>query len=304
MVSNGVQAAPAGSLEDELAALNVSQFRQAARRFRRHRVAVVSAAILLLLCLAAILAPVITRYPPDMIDLALIQQPPNLTHWLGTDLNGRDVYSRLIYGGRISLSVGIVAVSIGSSIGCLLGGIAGYLGGWVEILVMRLTDVFMAFPALIIIITVAAFVGPGIYDTMLLLGIFGWMGICRLVRGEIMVLRESSYVEAARALGARPARVVTRHLLPNVVGPIVVAATFGVANAILTEAGLSFLGLGVQEPTPSWGNMLQAATGLTELQSMPWLWLPPGVMIFLAVLAINFVGDGLRDALDPRTRIG
>jgi len=151
---------------------------------------------------------------------------------------------------------------------------------------------------------VAAFVGPGLYDTMLLLGIFGWMGICRLVRGQILVLRESPYVEAALALGAPPRWVIFRHLLPNVVGPIVVAATFGIAEAILTEAALSFLGLGVQEPTPSWGNMLQAASGLSELQSMPWLWLPPGFMIFLAVISINFMGDGLRDAMDPRTKIG
>ena len=303
MASNKVVATEGTTGDTDFTTADVSQLRQVVRRFRRHRLALISSFVLMVMVGLAVFAPFIGRYNPDTINLLLIQQPPSFAHWLGTDLNGRDVFSRLLYGGRISLSVGIVAVSIGTVIGCLLGGSAGYLGDRVDTIVMRVTDVFMAFPSLIIIITVAAFVGPGLYDTMLLLGIFGWMGICRLVRGQILVLRESPYVEAAQALGAPPWWVIFRHLLPNVVGPIVVAATFGIADAILTEAALSFLGLGVQEPTPSWGNMLQAASGLSELQSMPWLWLPPGFMIFLAVISINFMGDGLRDAMDPRTKI-
>ena len=304
MPGNEVVATDVAAGEADFTIADVSQLRQVVRRFRRHRLALISSFVLVVMVGLAVFAPLIGRYNPDKINLLLIQQPPSFAHWLGTDLNGRDVFSRLLFGGRISLSVGIVAVSIGTVIGCLLGGSAGYLGDRVDTIVMRVTDVFMAFPSLIIIITVAAFVGPGLYDTMLLLGIFGWMGICRLVRGQILVLRESPYVEAALALGAPPRWVIFRHLLPNVVGPIVVAATFGIAEAILTEAALSFLGLGVQEPTPSWGNMLQAASGLSELQSMPWLWLPPGFMIFLAVISINFMGDGLRDAMDPRTKIG
>jgi peptide/nickel transport system permease protein len=271
------------------------------RRFRRHRLALGAVVVLVLLVASAVLAPVVSGYDPTDIDLALMRQPPSGQHWLGTDLNGRDVLSRLLHAGRISLSVGIVAVSISTAIGMALGGVAGYVAGRVDTLVMRVTDVFMAFPTLIIVITLVSFVGPSIYNVMLALGVFGWPGTCRLVRAQVLVLRGQEFTQAARALGASHWRVVARHMLPNAVSPVVVSATFGVANAILTEAGLSFLGLGVQAPTPSWGNMLQSARGLTELESMPWLWVPPGLMVMLAVLAINFIGDGLRDALDPRT---
>jgi peptide/nickel transport system permease protein len=270
----------------------------------RHRLAVVATGVLVLLALAAIGAPVIGGYDPKTIDLTQMRTPPTVYHWLGTDLNGRDVFTRLLYAGRISLSVGLVAVAISTTIGVALGGISGYLGGKVDTVIMRITDVFMAFPTLIIIITLVSFLGPSIYNAMLALGIFGWPGMCRLVRGQILVLREREFVEAARTLGARHHRIVVVHLLPNTIGQIMVATTFSLAGAILTEAGLSFLGLGVQPPTPSWGNMLQSARGLTELESMPWLWLPPGLMIVLTVLAVNFIGDGLRDAFDPQTRQG
>jgi len=166
--------------------------------------------------------------------------------------------------------------------------------------IMRFTDVFMCFPTLIIIITVVSFVGPSVYNAMVVIGIFGWTGMARLVRGEFLSLRQRPFVEAARSLGAPSSRIIFRHLLPNSIGPVIVSATFGMAGAILTEAGLSYLGLGVQAPTPSWGNMLNAARSLTQLQTMPWLWISPGIMIIIAVLAINFIGDGLRDALDPR----
>ena len=222
-------------------------------------------------------------------------------HLLGTDDIGRDVLSRIIYGTRVSLSVGLVSVTIYVVIGTVLGSISGYFGGWVDSTIQRFTDAVMCFPSLIIIVAAVAIVGPSIYNVMIVIGLLTWPGICRLVRGQILTLREREFVEAARAIGAPPSKVIFSHLLPNTVAPITVAATFGVAAAILTEAGLSFLGLGVQPPTPSWGNMINTAQSAAVLQQMPWLWIPAGVLIALAVLSINFIGDGLRDALDPRS---
>ncbi len=188
-----------------------------------------------------------------------------------------------------------------SFIGTILGALSGYFGGWVDSTIQRFTDAIMCFPSLIIIIAAVAIIGPSIYNVMIVIGLLTWPGICRLVRGQFLSLREREFVEAARSMGARPNRIIFRHLLPNAIAPITVAATFGVAAAILTEAGLSFLGLGVQPPTASWGNMINTAQSAAVLQQMPWLWIPAGIMIALAVLSINFVGDGLRDALDPRS---
>lgn len=272
------------------------------QRFRRHRMAVLGLAVLLLLTVGAVAAPVIARKSPYKVDLSSYRKPPSRAHILGTDAAGRDVFSRLLYAGRVSLSVGLVAVSIYTAIGMTLGALAGYAGGWVDGIVMRLADVFLSFPSLIIIITMVAVLGPSIYNVMLAIGLLGWPPIARLLRGDLLSLREREFVTAARAIGAPSWRIVTRHLLPNAMAPIIVAATFGIANAILLEAGLSFLGLGVPPPTASWGNMLTDAQSLTVLESMLWLWIPPGVMIALAVLSINFIGDGLRDALDPHLR--
>jgi peptide/nickel transport system permease protein len=269
------------------------------RRFRRHRLALIGSTILLLLAISAIGAPLIARHDPYAIDLSAYQSGPTRHHILGTDSAGRDVFSRLLHAGRVSLSVGLVAVTIYTAIGVALGALAGFYGGWVDSLVMRLADVFLSFPSLIIIITLASVLGPSIYNVMLAIGLLGWPPIARLLRGELLSLREREFVLGARASGCGGARLIFRHLLPNAMAPVIVAATFGIAYAILIEAGLSFLGLGVQLPTPSWGNMLTDAQSLTVLESMPWLWLPPGVMIALAVLSINFIGDGLRDALDP-----
>jgi len=269
------------------------------RRFRRHRLAMIGAAILLLLAVSAIAAPVISRTSPYSIDLSAYQQGPSAAHWLGTDSAGRDVFSRLLYAGRVSLTVGLTSVAIYSAIGVLLGAIAGFYGGWVDSVLMRLADIFLAFPVLVIIITLAAMFGPSLTNLILAIGFLSWPLIARILRGEVLSLREREFVLAARASGASPRRLIFRHLLPNAMAPIIVAATLGIAYAILLEAGLSFLGLGVQPPTPSWGNMLSDAQSLAVLSSMPWLWLPPGIMIALAVLAINFIGDGLRDALDP-----
>lgn len=268
-------------------------------RFRRHRLAVVGATVLLILVVASLAAPVIARHDPYAVDLRAYRKPPSAQHLLGTDSSGRDVLSRLLHAGRVSLSVGLVAVSIYIAIGTVLGGVAGFFGGGVDSLIMRAADVVMSFPSLIVIITIVAVVGPSIYNIMVVIGFLGWPPTARLVRGNFLSLREREFVVAARAIGANNARLIVRHLLPNALAPVIVAASFGMAQAILLEAGLSFLGLGVQPPTPSWGNMLTDAQSFSVLRTMTWLWIPPGVMIATTVLAINFIGDGLRDALDP-----
>lgn len=271
------------------------------RAFMRHRLALFGAIVVLVLILIAIFAPLLAPYDPARVDLFATAQGPSRAHLLGTDDIGRDVLSRVIYGARVSLSVGLVSVTIYVTIGMVLGSVSGYFGGWVDSTIQRFTDAVMCFPSLIIIIAAVAIIGPSIYNVMIVIGLLTWPGICRLVRGQILTLREREFVEAARAMGASPSRVIFSHLLPNTIAPITVAATFGVAAAILTEAGLSFLGLGVQPPTASWGNMINTAQSAAVLQQMPWLWVPAGVMIALAVLSINFVGEGLRDALDPRS---
>ncbi|MEZ4676838.1 MAG: ABC transporter permease [Caldilineaceae bacterium] len=270
------------------------------RRFRRHRLAVVGAGFMLILIFLALFAPFLATHDPYQLDMRATKEPPNAEYLLGTDTAGRDMWSRLIYAGRISLSVGVVSVTIYITIGTLLGAVAAYYGGWVDSLIMRFTDTVMSFPDLIIIITVVAFIGPSIYNVMLAIGLLGWPGTCRLVRGQVLALREIEFIEAAHSTGLPTGRILWRHLLPNVVPYLIVVATLGMAGAILTEAGLSFLGLGVQPPTPSWGNMLNSAQRLTLLEQYPHLWLSPGLMIAVTVLSINFIGDALRDALDPR----
>jgi peptide/nickel transport system permease protein len=269
------------------------------QRFRRHRIAMVGLTILAILAFCAIFAPIIAHNDPYHTTLGLIRKPPTAAHWLGGDSSGRDVYARLIYAGRVSLSVGLVAVGIYTAIGLLLGALAGYYGGWVDSIIMRFADIVLSFPSLIIIITVVSVLGPSIYNIMLVIGLLGWPPMARILRGLFLSLRERDFIVASRTVGAPNSRIIFKHLLPNALAPVIVAATFGIAQAILLEAGLSFLGLGVQPPTASWGNMLTDAQSLTVLESQPWLWIPPGIMIALAVLSINFIGDGLRDALDP-----
>lgn len=278
-----------------------SLWAKARKRFFRHKLAVLGLVVLTVLVLMAVLAPLIERYSPIDLDLGSMSQAPSAAHWLGTDTTGRDVWSRIVHAGRVSLSVGLVAVSISTFIGVLIGGISGYAAGKVDMALMRFTDIVMAFPSLVMIITIASVLGPSIYNTMLVIGILTWPGIARLVRGQFLSFREQQFVLAARSIGVTPFQIMVRHLFPNVVGTVTVAATFGMANAILQEASLSFLGLGVQAPTPSWGNMLQDAQSHAILEGTPWLWIAPGLMIALAVLSINFIGDGLRDALDPRS---
>ncbi len=272
------------------------------RRLRRNPRAMLGLYLLIILGLTALLAPYITNHDRDAIDMMMVERPPSALHWLGTDDLGRDVFTRLIYGGRVSLTVGLVAVAIYLCIGVVLGSVAGYYGGVVDNVIMRITDVIMVLPFFPLALTMAAVLGPSVYNTMIIIGLLGWTGICRLVRGEFLSLRRRDFVEAAYAEGASDARIIFRHILPNAMAPIMVAATLGVAGAILSEAGLSFLSLGVQQPTPSWGNMLSSAISLRVLLLRPWLWIPPGLIIFVAVLSVNLLGDGLRDALDPRLK--
>jgi len=272
-------------------------------RFRRNKLALCGIALLTLFCLVAIFAGVIARQSPYTVDLDNLKTPPNSKHILGTDAAGRDVFARLVFGARVSMSVAFVAVSISGVIGTVIGLLAGYAGGWVDALLMRFTELVMTFPTFFAVIVLVSLIGPNVFNVMLVIGVLGWTGIARLVRGQVLALREIDYVTAARAIGAPPLRIMFRHILPGVLSYIMVAATLGLASAILTEAALSFLGLGVRIPRATWGNMLYAAQSLAVLQHQPWLWLPPGMAIGLTVLAANFVGDGLRDAVDTRIQV-
>ena len=273
------------------------------RRLWRHKLGMIGLVMLVLLVIAAVFAPLIVGKDPVIMDLKLKNQPPSLDHILGTDAIGRDVWARLVFGARVSLSVGLVAVGIYTSIALLLGSISGYVGGRVDSTIMRFTDIIMCFPTFLLIITVAAILPPNIFNIMVIIGIFGWPGMTRLIRGQILSLRSQDFILAAVAVGVPTRRIIFRHILPNVVGPVVVAATLGLAGAIMTESTLSFLGLGVQQPTPSWGQTLTTAMQLPILENMPWRWLPSALAIAFAVLSMNFFGDALRDAFDPRSTL-
>jgi peptide/nickel transport system permease protein len=269
------------------------------RRFARNRLAVAGLAISVLLYLTAIFAPVLIRYPYDELHSGVRNTPPSATYWLGTDRNGRDVYSRLIWGGRISMAAGFASVVIIMTIGVVLGALAGFFGGLIDQALMRFTDILLSIPLILLLITAASLFQPGLRTTIIVIGLASWPGTARLVRGQFMALKEQEYVTAARSIGASSGRIMFRHLFPNTLPIIIVQATIWLSYAILLEASLSYLGLGVVIPTPSWGNMLQ--DGQRELLSGAW-WLTffPGMAIFLTVLSFNLVGDGLRDALDPR----
>jgi len=273
--------------------------RLAFRRFRKHKLAVVSAVFLLLLSIAAILAPQIAPCDPYRMDVSNMEQGPSRAHLLGTDQIGRDILSRIIFASRVSLAVGLITAFVSTCIGTALGAISGYFGGLVDNVIMRMADIFMSFPMLPIAIVIVAVVGPSANNVVIIAALLSWPGLARIVRGQFLALREQDYAQAARAIGAGPYRIAFRHLLPNSLAPIVVWATLNVAQVILLEAGLSFLGLGVQIPTATWGNMLMDAQSIRVIEAFPWIWLPPGVMILLTVLSINLLGDGLRDALDP-----
>lgn len=271
------------------------------RQFRKHRPALVSLVVLLVLALLALFAPHLTPYTYDGQDLNIIgtPQPPSRAHLMGTDELGRDAFTRVLYGARISLSVGISSALIATVLGTVIGALAGYYRGWVDTLLMRLTDVVLSIPLLPLVILVSGMIRPSVSLLVGIIGALGWMGTARLIRGQFMTLREREYVEASRALGGSHGRIMFRHILPNALGPVVVSTTLAVGSAIMLESALSFLGLGVQPPTPTWGNLLNSAS--QWLQGAPWLAIFPGLMILVTVLTVNFLGDGLRDALDPRT---
>lgn len=268
-------------------------------RFKKNQLAVLGFFVISLLSILAVFAPHLAPQDPFAQDLMSRLQPPSSAHWLGTDDLGRDVFSRLVYGSRISLSVGFVAVGIALIIGVTLGLIAGYKGGKIDALIMRSVDVMLSIPTIFLILVVLAFLGPNIYNVMAVIGLTAWPGLTRLVRGETLSVRERDYIQAAIIAGLPDRRILFIHILPNVAAPILVSATLGVAGAVLTESGLSFLGLGVQPPMPSWGNVL--AIGKDYLHIAWWLTLFPGLAILITVLAFNLLGEGLRDVLDPRT---
>jgi peptide/nickel transport system permease protein len=269
------------------------------RRFTRDRIAVGALGAILLIVILAVIEPAIYADPTE-IDLDAIKKPPTLEHPLGTDSAGRDVWARLLHGARVSMSVGLVAVGIATVIGTLIGLVSGYARGGVDNVLMRFTELVQTFPLFFAVVILVALVGPNILNVMLVIGFISWPGLARLVRGQVLSLRQQQFVESAHAIGASSARVVLLHILPGVLPYLAVYATLALAQAILTEAALSFLGLGVQVPNASWGGMMNSAQALTVLESQPWLWIPPGAAIALTVLCANYAGDGLRDAFDPR----
>ncbi|MFW6377785.1 MAG: oligopeptide ABC transporter permease [Bacillota bacterium] len=277
-----------------------SPWQVAWRQFKKNKLAMLGLGLLILIALMAIFAPQLSPNDPYATNILQANKPPGGEFPLGTDRVGRCILSRIFYGARISITVGLVSMSISVFIGTTLGLMAGYFGGLVDTLISRLIDIVRSVPFLILAIVIASIWGPGLYKLMAIIGVLGWTGVARLVRGEVLALREREFIHASRASGADDSRIMFKHLLPNTFAPIIVNATLAVAYAILSEAGLSYLGLGIQPPMPSWGNMLNEARNLVILESRPWFWLPPGIMIIITVLSINFMGDGLRDALDPK----
>ena len=270
------------------------------RAVARHRLASVGLVIIAALIFIAIFAPLLAPYSPNQQDLYRVLAPPGRIHLLGTDNLGRDLLSRLIYGTRVSLFVGIVSSLVSAVIGVIIGLIAGFRGGMVDAIIMRITDAFLCFPPLIFILAMSAVLGPGLQNVMLSFALFGWTVFARLARGQVLLVRELPFIEAARSVGVPATRIMFRHILPNIMAPVLVAITITIGVAILVESGVSFLGLGVQPPTASWGKELRV--GFTYLEAAPLFSIAPGVMISLAIISFNFVGDGLRDALDPRLR--
>jgi peptide/nickel transport system permease protein len=276
---------------------STSPGRKALRRFRRHRLAMLGVVIIVILVVAALVGNEPAALTPN---LKLTNKPPSLEHPFGTDRTGRDVLARTLVGGRVSLSVGLVAVLFSTAIGTVLGALAGFYRGLVDQIIMRIVDMVMSFPVIVLLLTVVAIVGPGIFKIMVMIGLLTWTTPCRIIRAQFLSLREKEYVEAARCLGMTDFDIAIKHILPNAIAPLLVYASFGVATAVLLEAGLSYLGLGVQPPTPSWGNMLNTARSLSTMERTAWQWIPPAITTVLFVLAVNFVGDGIRDAVDPR----
>jgi peptide/nickel transport system permease protein len=296
VVAEGVPGA--GGPVAEVFTATMTQRQLAWRRFKRHKLAVVCTIVLFVIALLAIFAPLLTRYSFEEQDLTSTLQGPSWSHLFGTDTLGRDQFTRVMYGGRVSLSVGLAVAFSATVIGTVVGAVAGYYGGKADNVLMRVTDLFLSIPFLVVLILGSLLLGGSILDIVIVLSLFFWMPDARIVRGIFLSLKEKEFVEAARASGASDRRIIFNEVLPNALGPIIVSTTLTVAAAILTESVLSFLGYGIQPPTPTWGNLLDAAKNLAV--SAPWLIIFPGVAILITVLCVNFLGDGLRDALDPQ----
>lgn len=278
------------------------------RRYKKNKLAVIGLIVFSIMCFLAIFAPLLTPYKPDVYDILDQFLPPGEDpftgkfHLMGTDSMGGDVWTRIVFGARISLSVALLACICTVSVGIVYGAISGYFGGWIDNIMMRIVDAIQSIPTFFLLLIVAAIITPSLWSTVLVLSVFGWTGMARIVRGEILSLKKRDFVEAARATGEKKASTIFYHVLPNAIAPITVIATLDIAANILAEASLSFLGLGIQPPTPSWGNMLTSAQELTTVMDYVWVIIFPGSFIILTVLAVNFIGDGLRDALDPRMK--
>lgn len=264
----------------------------------KNRMAFAGLVFICVIIIFAVFAPLIATWDPAKVDSSSVLMPPSKDHILGTDTLGRDIFSRIVYGSRISLSIGFIAVGIAVLIGVFFGSIAGYYGGSIDTVIMRFVDIMLCFPTLFLILAVIAVLEPSILNIMVIIGLTSWMGVARLVRAEILTLKTRDYIAASKVMGAHDVWIITRHLIPNAIGPVIVSATLGIGGAILTESALSFLGIGVQPPTPSWGNILM--DGKSTLGVAWWLTIFPGVFILLTVLAYNLLGEGLRDLLEPR----
>lgn len=275
---------------------------RAVRRFRRNRLAVAGGVVLAAVVVLTLLAPLIAGHPPNAVDLDAVRQGPSGGHWFGTDASGRDVFARTLYAGRVSLLVGLTAAVGAMVAGTLLGAVSGLFGGIVDNAIMRIADIVMSFPTVVVILVLAGIVGPSVTVLIVAIGVTQWPVAGRVVRGVTLSLRDREYIQAAEAAGANAWWLIRKHIVPAALAPVTVTGTLAVAQAIMLETTASFLGLGVRPPRASWGNMLNDAQNLTLIQTMPWLWIPPGVAIAVTVLAVNFVGDGLRDAVTPGGR--
>lgn len=273
------------------------------KRFCKNKLAVTGLIVLLVILLVVLIMPFAMPYTEAEIDAAAFNSPPSQAHRLGTDTTGRDVLTRLLYGGRVSLFVGVVSTAISVVIGIPLGLLAAFYRGWIETIIMRATDIFMTIPSTILILFLVSMFGPSIVTVTVVIGVLGWTKFARQIFGTVLAVREKDYVEGGRAIGQRDSVIIRKYILPNAIAPIFISITFRIASAILLESSLSFLGLGVQMPAASWGNMLYNAQSITILKDCMWMWLPPGLALVVTILSINFVGNGLRDALDPKTSL-
>lgn len=272
-------------------------------RFKRHKLAMVSLAILSLTVACILFLPIILKLNPTVMDFTALSQGPSIKHWLGTDEMGRDILARTLFGGRISLAVGLCSACVSALIGVPLGLLAGYYENTVGRVVMRIADIFMSFPNMVLMLVVVAMFDPSISVVIFVIGIIGWPKYTRLIYSNTLSIRQKDYVEAARTNGCSSFAILTKYILPNAISPVWITITFGIGSAILTESTLSFLGVGIQPPDPSWGNLIREALNYATISSKPWIWIPAGIFLIIVSISLNFIGDGIRDALDPQTKL-